>query len=49
MLLPRVTVREEGEAEIENPGEPPVEVTTSVTVVEWVRVGLVLVPVMVSV
>ena len=49
MLLPRVTVREEGEAEIEKAGEPPVEVTTSVTVVEWARLGLVLVPVMVSV
>jgi hypothetical protein len=42
-LLPRVTVSEEGEAETEN------EFTTRVTVVEWVRLGLVLVPVIVSV
>jgi hypothetical protein len=47
--LPRATVREDGEAEIENPGVPPDEVTTRVTVVEWVRLGLVLVPVTVSV
>jgi hypothetical protein len=43
-----VTVREDGEAETEKPGVP-VEVTTKVTVVEWVRLGLVLVPVIVSV
>ena len=42
-LLPRVTVSDEGEAETEN------EFTTRVTVVEWVRLGLVLVPVIVSV
>jgi hypothetical protein len=46
VLLPRVTVREDGEAETEKPGVP-VEVTTKVTVVEWVRP--LLVPVIVSV
>jgi hypothetical protein len=46
VLLPRVTVREDGEAETEKPGVP-VEVTTKVTVVEWVRLPLV--PVIVSV
>jgi hypothetical protein len=47
VLLPLATVREDGEAETEKPGEP-VELTTRVTVVEWVRLGLVLVPVIVS-
>jgi hypothetical protein len=40
---PRVTLSEDGEAEIEK------EFTTSVTVVECVRLGLLLVPVMVTV
>jgi hypothetical protein len=43
-----VTVREEGDAEMEKLGEP-VELTTRVTVVECARLGLVLVPVTVSV
>jgi len=43
VLLPRVTVREDGEAEMEK------DFTTRVTVVECVRLGLVLVPVIVSV
>jgi len=47
VLLPRATVCEDGEAEMEKSGEP-VEVTTSVTVVLWVRLGLVLIPVMVT-
>jgi len=42
-----VTVCEEGEAEIEKFGELA-EFTTKVTVVECVRLGLVLVPVIVS-
>jgi hypothetical protein len=42
-----VTVREDGEAESEKSAEP-VEVTTRVTVTECVRLGLVLVPVIVS-
>jgi hypothetical protein len=41
-----VTVREDGEAEMEKPGVP-VEVTTKVTVVEWLRLPLV--PAIVSV
>jgi len=41
--LPLVTVCEDGEAEMEK------EFTTKVTVVERVRLGLVLVPVIVSV
>ena len=41
--MPRVTVCEDGEAETEK------EFTTKVTVVECVRLGLVLVPVIVSV
>jgi hypothetical protein len=48
VLLPRATVREDGDAEMEKPGEPT-ELTTRVTVVEWVRLGLLLVPVMVTV
>jgi hypothetical protein len=43
-----VTVCEDGEAEIEKFGVPA-EFTTRVTVVEWVRLGLALVPVIVSV
>jgi len=42
-LLPRTTVSDDGVAETEN------EFTTRVTVVECVRLGLVLVPVIVSV
>ena len=41
--MPRATVSEDGEAEIEK------EFTTSVTVVVWVRLGLLLVPVIVRV
>jgi hypothetical protein len=41
-------VREDGEAEMEKFGVGA-EFTTKVTVVEWVRFGLVLVPVIVSV
>ena len=43
VLLPRVTVCEDGEAEMEK------EFTTKVTVVECVRLGVLLVPVIVSV
>jgi hypothetical protein len=43
VLLPRVTVCEDGEAKMEK------EFTTKVTVVECVRLGVVLVPVIVSV
>jgi hypothetical protein len=46
--LPAVTVREDGEAEMEKFPELA-EFTTKVTVVECVRLGLVLVPVIVSV
>jgi hypothetical protein len=46
--LPAVTVREDGEAEIEKSAEPAA-FTINVMVVEWVRLGLVLVPVIVSV
>jgi hypothetical protein len=46
VLLPRVTVREDGEAEMEKFAEPA-EFTTRVTVVECVRLPLV--PVIVSV
>jgi len=42
-----VIVREDGEAEREKFPELG-EVTTKVTVVEWMRLGLVLVPVIVS-
>jgi hypothetical protein len=44
--LPAVTVREDGEAEMEKSPEPP-EFTNKVTVVEWIRLPLV--PVIVSV
>ena len=46
VLLPRVTVCEDGEAEAEKLGDPP-EFTTRVTVAEWMRLPLV--PVIVSV
>jgi hypothetical protein len=46
VLLPRVTVREDGETEIEKLGVPA-WFTTKVTVVAWVRLPLV--PVMLSV
>jgi hypothetical protein len=39
----------DGEAEIEKFGVPPAEFTTKVTVVECMRLGLALVPVIVSV
>jgi hypothetical protein len=42
-----VTFCEDGEAEIEKFGVAA-EFTTKVTVVEWLRLGLVLVPVIVS-
>jgi hypothetical protein len=45
VLLPRVTVCEDGEAEMEK--LPEVEFTTNVTVVEWLRLPLV--PVIVKV